>query len=218
MNIDLFTSAHSECGLLCNQAFDNMPAGLIFDAETADITVEFLEDTPLHMNVPVQEELFDPLLATKVIHIGFLIDNEITDTVSVPLYILNDPYGGEFSNVAISRPIRSILAFEQFMKRCAYAQALHRDNLGDEMDSFSILGDNDPKNLQFAAALTRQRQMELQGPQFAGPNMGPSLGPNLGPAAPGLGSAAMTPRGPGGIPSSSATSVQRTTRRRDDEE
>lgn len=216
MNIDLFTSAHSECGLLCNQAFDNMPAGLIFDAQTADITIEFLEDTPLHMNIPVQEELSESLLATKIIHIGFLIDNEIQDTVTVPLLILNDPYGGEFDGLHASLqmgPIRSILAFEQFMKRCAYAQALHRDNLGDEDGSLSILGDNDPKNLQFAAALTRQRQMELQGPQFAGPNIGPALGP----ATPGLGSAAITPRGPGGVPSSSATPVQRTTRRKDDE-
>ena len=161
---------------------------------------------------------FDPLLATKIVHIGFLIDNEIQDTVSVPLYILNDPYGGDFSNVATSNPVRSILGFEQFMKRCAYAQALHRDHLGDEDDSFSILGDNDPKNLQFAAALTRQRQMELSGPQL-GPNIGPRVGPSLGPSAPGLGSsAAMTPRGPGGIPSSSASPTRRAHPRRKDEE
>lgn len=197
MNIDLFTSGYGECGLLCTALFENIPAGLIYDAETADITVEFMESPPFHCNIPVQEELQENLLNTKIIHIGFFENEEITDAITVPLLLLNDPYGGEFSgHAAHIRPTKSVLAFETFMKRCAYAQALYRDNLGDESSVRSVLKDSDPKNLQFAAQLTRQRQLELQGPQL-GPDMGPR-----GPAvthSPVMGGFA--PKGPGGTPS-----------------
>ncbi len=204
MNIDLFTSTSHQCGLICNAPFENTPVGIIFDAETADVTMEFIEAAPFHMNIPVQEELVESLLAAKIIHIGFLIDNEIQDTVSVPLFLLNDPYGGEFSNLnAITKPVRSVLMFEEFMTRCAYAQALHRDHLGDEQDSLSILGRNDPKNLQFAASLTRQRQQELQGP-----TLGPQLGPRGAELAQTPLMSGLTPMGPGG--SRSATSNNRT--------
>jgi len=206
MNIDLFTSTTHECGLICNAMFPSMPVGIIFDVETSDMTVELLEDAPFHMNIPVQEELTNSLLNAKVIHIGFLIENEVQDTISVPIMLLNDPYGGEFSGMnPATKPTRSIIAFEDFMKRCAYAQALHRDNLGDETDSVSILRSNDPKNLQFAASLTRQRQAELQGPQ-----LGPQLGPRGVELAQRPTMGGLTPMGPGG--SRSATSSNRVTR------
>lgn len=194
MDIDLFTSGHGECGLLCDAAMPDLPAGMIFDAETMELTVEFLEFDPLHLNIPIESTLADGILMAKHCYVAYLVDGQIQDTVMTPLLFLNDPYGGEFQNTGgLSQTARSLVMFQEFMKRCNFAQAAHRDDLDNEGSSSSILRGQDPKALQLAPQLVRQQQMEL-GPQ--GPS-GPS-GPVQTISAPGMGGPKMPGMGGGG--------------------
>lgn len=197
MNIDLFTSGHGECGLLCTMELPDLPAGVIFDAETMELTVEFLEFDPLHLNIPIEESLANGILMAKHIYIAYLIDEHIQDSVMAPLLFLNDPYGGEFKGTGgLAQTVRSLVMFQEFMKRCNFAQAAHRENLENEGSSGSILHGQNPKALQLAPQLIRQQQMEL-GPQGPSGPRGPS-GPIQTISAPGMGGPKMPGMGGGG--------------------
>lgn len=188
MDIDLFISPYGECGLLCNSEFPELPAGMIFDAQTLELTFEFIEDSPFHLNITVEEILRDPILLAQKFYIGFLQDGLIADTIEVPLLYLNDPYGNDFNNLQkLKPPKHSMVAFEQFMKRSTSAQPIHRDDLGNEDSNGSVLKGMDPKHLEFVPQLIRQRLMELS----------PSAPvQQLGLSAPSIG---LAPKGPGGV-------------------
>lgn len=200
MDIDLFLSPYAECGLLCNAELKNLPAGVIFDAETSELTIEFIEDEPFHLNIQVEEELQEQVLMAQKLYVATLEDGMIAETIDVPLLYLNDPYGGDFGGAHQMRmPARSLVAFEQFMKRCTFAQPVHRDNLDDESSGRSILRGANPKQLQFMPQLIRQHAMEMgmQGPS------GPAV--QAGPRP-------MGPRGPGGMGGGSGGNIVPTRR------
>ncbi len=174
MNIDLFLTGHNEAGLVCNAAFKAQPIGVILDAQTQELTVEFESGDTFHLNVPMEISYREKLLFAYRMYMGYLEGGLLTDSFELPLMYLNDPYGSEFGQtVGITKPKRAVVAFEQFMKRCNFAQALHRENLGDEDSARSVLRGIDPHALKFSPALQRQIQMaavpQVQGaPQMAG--------------------------------------------------
>jgi hypothetical protein len=161
MNIDLFLTPHNEAGLVCGGVFANSVAGIILDAQTSEFTLEFSNGETFHLNIPMEEAHREKLLFSHRMFIGYLEDKMLADSYEVPLLYLNDPYGSDFGQTsALLKPIRSVPAFEQFMKRCSFAQALHRVNLGDETTSRSVLQGINPQKLDYTPALARQRQME----------------------------------------------------------
>lgn len=174
MNIDLFHTGYNEAGLICNGSFRSPVVGVILDAQTQELTLEFEDGGTCHLNVPVEISHRDKLLFAHRMYVGFLEGGLLTDSFEVPLLYLNDPYGSEFGQASpLSRAKRSVVAFEQFMKRCNFAQALHRDNLGDEDSARSILRGIDPHALQYSPALLRQMQMNampraVNAPQMTG--------------------------------------------------
>lgn len=161
MNIDLFLTQHNEAGLVCGGVFAHPVAGIILDAQTSEFTLEFSNGETFHLNIPMEEAHREKLLFSHRMFVGLLENKMLADSYEVPLLYLNDPYGSDFGqSSSLSKPIRSIPAFEQFMKRCSFAQALHRDNLGDESTSRSVLQGVNPQKLDYTPALARQRQME----------------------------------------------------------
>lgn len=178
MNIDLFHTGQSEAGIVCDGLFDTPVVGVILDAQTLALTLELGSGETFHLNIPVAENHREKLLFAHRMYVGFLEGKLLVDSVEVPLLYLNDPYGSEFGQTTpLSKAKRSVVAFEQFMKRCNFAQALHRDNLGDEDSARSILRGADPKALQYAPALLRQVQMNAvpaleAAPQMPGPGGG----------------------------------------------
>ncbi len=160
MNIDLFHTGQSEAGLVCEGVFKTPVSGVILDAQTLNLTLEFSDGDTYHLNIPVAETHREKLLFAHRMYVGFIEDGLLMDSHEVPLLYLNDPYGGEFGQDSpLAKPKRSILAFDQFMKRCQFAQAIHRDNLGDEDSAGSVLHGIDPKSLEYSPALMRQMQM-----------------------------------------------------------
>lgn len=175
MNIDLFHTGHNEAGLICNGAFRVPVVGVILDAQTQELTLEFEDGETFHLNIPIEIPNIDKLLFAHRMYVGFLEQGLLTDSFEVPLLYLNDPYGSHFGQASpLAKSKRSVIAFEQFMKRCNFAQALHRDNLGDEDSARSILRGIDPHALQYSPALMRQMQMApampnaANAPQMAG--------------------------------------------------
>lgn len=178
MNIDLFLTGQSEAALVSNAAFAGTVVGIILDAQTHELTLEFGNGDTFHLNIPMEAMHREKLLFAHRMYVGFLEGGYLTDAFEVPLLYLNDPYGSDFGQTTpLSTPKRSVVAFEQFMKRCNFAQALHRDNLGDEDSARSVLRGVDPYALQYAPTLQRQIQM----------NATPKI--SAGPQAPGLGGA-----------------------------
>lgn len=162
MNIDLFLTGSSEAGIVCDAPFKAPVVGVILDAQTLNLTLEFPDGDTFHLNIPVEESRREKLLFAHRMYVGFLEDKMLVDSFEVPLLYLNDPYGSEFGqNSPLSKAKRSVIAFEQFMKRCTFAQGLHRDNLGDEEGARSILRGVDPQALKYAPALARQIQMNV---------------------------------------------------------
>ncbi len=176
MNIDLFLTGAAEAGIVCDAPFKAPVVGVILDAQTLNLTLEFPDGDTFHMNIPVEESRREKLLFAHRMYVGFLEEKMLVDSFEVPLLYLNDPYGSEFGqNSPLAKAKRSIIAFEQFMKRCTFAQSLHRDDLGNEDGARSILRGIDPNKLQYAPALARQIEMNAIPKLEAVPQM-PGLG------------------------------------------
>lgn len=176
MNIDLFMTGQSEAALVCAGTFKTPVAGVILDAQTSDVTLEFGEGQTTHLNIPMEEAYKEKLLFAHRVFIGTLEGGFLMDSIEVPLLYLNDPYGSQFGDKSpLAKPMRSVVAFEAFMKRCKFAQALHRDNLGDENTARSVLMGVDPHNLKHAPTLQRQIQMNVV-PKTAAVPQTPGLG------------------------------------------
>lgn len=191
MNIDLFLTHHGESGLILDRDHENPVSGVILDAQTREMTLEFAkEHETLHLNIPVEEEHIEKLLFSPRIQVASVEDGKIAGFNDIALLYLNDPYGSDFGDIArTGRPQRSMERFEQFMKRCTFAQAVHRADFGDEGSAGSVLSGINPKALQYAPRLLREQALGPRGPQAA-PDV--SLGISHAPG----------PRGPGGSPGS----------------
>ncbi|MEM6780545.1 MAG: hypothetical protein AAF569_01635 [Pseudomonadota bacterium] len=208
MNIDLFVTDHGEAGLIIDRAVKELPSGAILDAETNFMTLEFAQSTQtMHLNIPVEDDHKEKLLFSPHLHVAMMDDGMIADHRNIVLLYLNDPYGGEFGDMAhTGRPQRSLLRLEQFMKRCTFAQAVNRVDVGDEGTVGSVLQGVSPKSLQFAPQLAREVAMD------ATPRIQQQLGISHAPG----------PKGPGGVGGSTTRSIpQRPVqppRRSDDDE
>jgi hypothetical protein len=180
INIDLFTTGHNEAGLLSSRPLVAPVMGVIFDAQTKDLTLEFGDMVdPFHLNIPVEDSNCEKLLFTRQIFIGVFDQQQLVKSMLVPLLYLNDPYGSSFGqSMRQPKPLQALVAFEQFMKRCTFAQALHRSDLGDELTARSILSGVNPRNLTYAPSLLREKQMApVTGAKpVAVPIQNPSLG------------------------------------------
>lgn len=162
MNIDLLLTRHGESGLLCDSPLGVTLAGVIFDAQTHALTLEFGEaGDAVHMNIPVEEGHRDMLLFSPHMQVGMLHNGLIAHGLQVPLLYLNDPYGSNFGDVSpMGRPSRSMIRFEQFMKRCITGQPVHRENLSDENSAGCVLRGMNPQALEFVPQLVRARLLE----------------------------------------------------------
>lgn len=183
MNIDLFMTPHNEAGLVCDSSFAGRQiVGIILDAQTHDVTLEFSDmGETFHPNIPIAENHREKLLFSGGIFVGFLEGGLLAGAYEVPLLYLNDPYGSDFGQTSrLTKAKPSIVGFEQFMKRCTFAQAIHRENLGDEGMARSVLRGIDPHNLEYTPALLRQKQLAAM----------PAAAPATAPQVPGLGGSA----------------------------
>ncbi len=176
MNIDLFFTGQSEAALVCAGSSPSPLAGIILDAQTRELTLEFTDGSTTHLNIPMEETYKEKVLFAHRMFVGFLEGGLLTESLTVPLLYLNDPYGSQFGDQSpLSKPTRSVPAFEQFMKRATFAQAVHRDNLGDEQTARSVFMGADPHNLKYSPTLQRQLQLNVTAKAKAAPQA-PSLG------------------------------------------
>lgn len=199
MNIDLFLTHHGEAGLIGDRPSENKPSGVILDAETNFMTLEFADGQTIHLNIPIEEHYAEQLLMVPRMQVGMMEDGQVREHANVPLYYLNDPYGSSFAETAFrGKPDHTLVGFQQFMKRCTFAQAIHREDVGNEDSVGSVLRGSSPQNLQFAPQLVRDKSLDV----------------NIGPRTPGLSygiSHAPGPKGPGGMGGSSTRSTPRRT-------
>lgn len=177
MDIDLLFTEHGECGLLCNKNLVTKAIGAVLDTETGLFTLEFNDMDYLEFNIPVDPEHFPWLERAQQIHIGAIMEGEISQAYQVPLMFLDDPYRTEAYGRTKQLP-NPLAAFGYFVKSCVTGQPVHRDDLGDEDKMGCILGDATPGSLAFAPHLARRHSMEVA-PKAAPSGPGPS-GPGLG--------------------------------------
>lgn len=176
MNIDLFLTGQSEAGIVCQGGFAQPVGGIIFDAQTHELTLEFPDGSTVHLNIPVEAVHREKLLFAHRMYVGYLEDGFLMDSFEVPLLYLNDPYGSQFGDKSpLAQSKRSVMAFEQFMRRCSFAQGLHRDNLGDEDAARSVLRGIDPHALKYSPTLERQIRLGATPKVVEAPQM-PGLG------------------------------------------
>ncbi len=177
MNIDLLLTRQHDAGLVCDGAFDSPVAGVLFDAQTRQITLEYASLDTLDLNIPVEDDIAEALLYAMAIQIGVIENGQIEDNRQVPLMLLNDPDGMPGRDMPL-KPSRSVSAFESFLKNCVTGQPLHREDLGNEDSSGSVMGGMNRAVLQFAPHLARQRTLEashnlnMSGPSAPGMGMG----------------------------------------------
>lgn len=177
MNIDLLMTGQAEAGLVSDSKYDKDVAGVMYDAETGIINLEFADADTLDLNIPLDQESGQALLSLSQVHIGAIEHGMIADSRQVPLVLINDPFGGGNAGHFPVRPRKSVIAFENFMQRTVKGQPVHREDLGDESSTGSVMGGVNPAVLQFAPHLARQRTMEAtphldHAPQAPGMGLG----------------------------------------------
>ena len=176
MNIDLLVTQQGEAGLVSDQEFESPVAGIMFDNETRQLTIEFSNMDTAEMNIPVEDDISNALLWAASLQVGVILNNQVQDNRQVPLMLLNDPEG-----TGMRMPVKSsnsVIAFENFLKSCVTGQPIHRDDLGDEDGTSSVVGGVNRAVLQFAPHLARQRSLEathdlnMSGPSAPGMGLG----------------------------------------------
>jgi hypothetical protein len=178
VNIDLLQSKEGQMAIVGDRSFDSPVAGVMFDMQTGLMSLEFADDEPLDMNIPVEHDFgahFDLMLD---IYVGSIENGAITDARRVPVMLMNDPFGGGNTGRFAVKPGRALGAFEAFLKKCVAGQPLHRDDLGDEGSAGGVMGGINPAVLQFSPQLARQRAIEAA--HRAAPVAAPSA-PGFGP-------------------------------------
>ena len=105
MNIDLLFNARGECGLLSSENFIKKLVGVVFDISEGMLSLEFTDMSHMDLNIPVEEDFFNTLEFTPLVHIGAVKEGKIAQAYQVPLMLLDDPYrAAAFKNVKI--PLR----------------------------------------------------------------------------------------------------------------
>lgn len=177
MNIDLLLTRQGDAGLICDTGFESPVAGVLFDAQMRQMTLEFANMDTADMNIPVEDDMTEALLWATAIQVGVVGDGKIQDSRRVPLMLLNDPDGMPGRDLPV-KSSSSVRAFENFLKNCVAGQPLHRADLGNEGGAGSVVGGINRAVLEFAPHLARQRTLEashdlnMGGPAAPGPKMG----------------------------------------------
>ena len=193
MNIDLLLSKEGQMAIVGDRTFDSPVAGVMFDIQTGLMSLEFADDEPLDMNIPVEQDFarhFDLMLD---IYVGAIENGTIADARRVPVILMNDPFGGGNTGRFAVKPGRALGAFEAFLKKCVAGQPLHREDLGDEGSAGGVMGGVNPAVLQFSPQLARQRAIEAA--HRAAPVAAPSA-PGFGPKGMGGGGSNIVRRTP----------------------
>ncbi|MEM9469969.1 MAG: hypothetical protein AAF988_07380 [Pseudomonadota bacterium] len=204
MNIDLFMTRNGLFGLMTTEDFKEIPAGVLYDAETSEITIEFPKEDPFHCNINIDPSLSDGLIDCKKFYFGLIKNGQIDEAMRLPLLTLNDPYRDDvLKNMkAVDDTLRVVKEFGNFIKSSVFAQAVHRDDLSNEGDSRSILNGQKTAQLSFSPRMDRQKDMVVAlGPQ--GPQAMPQATATVSAPEPG------GPKGPGGIGGSRVRPVRR---------
>lgn len=199
MNIDLLLTAQGEAGLVSDKALQGPLAGVMLDAESGQMTLEFADADSLELNIPLALDLTRSLRNAHAVHVGIIERGVIADSRQVPLVLQDDPFGGGNHGRFAGKPGNSVMAFERFMKNANAGQPVHRDDVGNEATTSSVMRGSglSAATMQFAPGLTRQRALEAapraapapRGPQGPG---GMGGGGNRSPIPP--------PRPPAGSP------------------
>ena len=177
MNIDLLFTEEGEAGLISNENLVKKTVGVIMDAQTGLLTLEYVDMDYLEFNIPVDPEYFGTLDQCSQLHIGAIKDGQIAQAYQIPLMFLDDPYRAEALN-QVSQSPQPLALFDRFVKHCVSGQPVNRSDLGDDTQMGCVLGDAVPSALQFAPHLARRHAMEVS-PKSAPSGPGPS-GPGLG--------------------------------------
>ncbi len=174
MNIDLLITNKGEAGIVTDHAFDSPVAGIMFDAASSTMSLELSDMNAIEMNIPVDFDNAAYLLYAPTLQVGTIEKGTIQDNRQVPLIIMKGMFEEE-GIAPMARVSTSVMAFEDFLKRCVSGQPIHRDDLSNEETIDGVMSGINTQVLQFAPHLSRQKTLE------AAPTMAPK-GP--GPAGP----------------------------------
>lgn len=177
MNIDLLFTEAGAGGLVAGENFSRKVAGALFDPAASTIELEFVDAMePLALNIPIGQELFEPLNAVYFPFVGAVKSGHIAQAYQVPLAIVGDAFHAQMAAHHRPHPM-PIRGFAEFMAACTSGQPVHRDDLSDDSTIGCVLGDASPAALEFAPHLAQQRALEAapRGPQAPGPSA-PGMG------------------------------------------
>ena len=177
MQIDLIGTPDGVIGLMGNHSFETPVSGVIFDVAERSLTLEFGKSMEtLRMNIPVGEDFVDHLKTSSSIHIAAVERERMVQASQVMLVKVSvedeDFYYGEVQ--------KGVLHTQNWLSKAQYAQAIHRDNLGDESSARGILYDVSPATLKYAPQLAQALAKEQAAAYRHVPNMAP---PSLGPGS-----------------------------------
>jgi|GEM_PF-1120724 len=177
MQIDLLGTPDGVVGLMGNHAFETPVSGVIFDVAERALTLEFGQSMEtLRMNIPVGENFVEQLKTSPSIHIAAVERERMVQASQVLLMKVSvedeDFYYGEVQT--------GVLHTQNWLAKAQYAQAIHRDNLGDESSVGGILHDVSPATLKYAPQLAQALAKEQAATMRRVPVMTP---PSLGPGS-----------------------------------
>jgi hypothetical protein len=166
MNVDLFFRNGGGVCFLFDSAPTHPLKALVYDERVHQFYLEFGHDAPSFLlNIPVNAEAAESLSHFARAHIGLIENSTIKEALNMPiLHMAQHMSDANQRNVGGGRDVSGL---QDILHNCHFAQAVHREDFGNEESANSILGDAQPALVAFSPAMQKTLSAERRSaPQF----------------------------------------------------
>lgn len=166
MNVDLFFRNGGGICFLFDSPPEHSLHALVYDDRSHQFYLEFGMEAPnFLLNIPVHAEAGETLTDYSRAHIGLIENGAVKEALNMPvLHMAEHMVEQNNENVQGGRDVTGL---HDILHNCHFAQAVHREDIGDEEQANSILGEVQPNLVAFSPAMQRAMKSEAhQRPQF----------------------------------------------------
>ena len=173
MNVDLFFRNGGGLCFLFDVAPEYPVLALVYDDRAQPFYLEFGQQEPSFLlNIAVHADAAEHMHEFSRAHVGLIDKGTIKEALNIP--VLHMAAEMAAMNEANTGGGRDVTGLHDILNNCHFAQAVHREDVGNEEQANSILGEVPPHLVAFSPAMAQALKAErVQRPDFepSAPNL-----------------------------------------------
>lgn len=166
MNVDLFFRIGGGLCFLFDEPPEAALQALVYDDRNHQFYLEFgHEASNFLLNIPVHAEAAESLTEFVRAHVGLIDNGIIKEALNIPVLHMAEHMMSR--NQKSTAGGRDVMGLQDILSNCQFAQAVHRDDIGDEEQANSILGEVQPNLVAFSPGMqSALRAEQKQVPRY----------------------------------------------------